>query len=588
MSSLGYPDWNYPQVATTACHFIFYASIRPVLVVVQLASPPLDNGKETGDVMQVENIDSVNAESGAAEDSGNEAGDFHWDYNVLSNLFSLCIVLFTATWANTIPVSAIPFIALRFPAEASTVSWIATAATTTGAVVLTVVGDISDIFGCRSFLVFGAAIGGVGQIVSGRASFGILATPAIQEMVPKNRRANVTAAIMILNSASFVGTPILEGLFIQKKLGGELEGWRIGFYIGLVLYALEAIVILLFYHPMDCPNPEGLSVTTRLRRLDWIGAFLGCSGISLFPVGMNSGGSQFPWDSSTVLGTIISGAGLLALFIIWEWKGTSNGILPHALWKDRNFTISLIARVVGGFALLGSQAFLPQIVVIIFSTDGLMTAVWQLPSSISSILGAVLAALMLTTLQEVRLIVIILACMLALGVASSLMGLAVGAEAAVLGVISGLTVPHEIIATAISVSTAGTYIGGAIAATMYSRIYSFKIKVLLPAAIAKAALGAGLSQADLTDFLQAYLAGDEAVLATLPGVGATILSIVTKASKNAYAKSFTYIWYALLAWCGLSIVIAMMYTSTKHYFTNEVIAPVQESKGSGAKTSNSK
>ncbi|KAF7536057.1 hypothetical protein G7Z17_g13096 [Cylindrodendrum hubeiense] len=538
------------------------------------------------------------------------SSDFTWSFNILANLFALYMIILTSSWSTIVPATAIAFIAARFPEDASNAAWIATSSALSSAVAAAFIGNMSDIFDRRSFLLFGCVLGCIGMLIGGRANSlsmviggqvlnglgvgcGFLSNPLIQEIVPKNHRALATAFATIFGAGSFIGAPIIEGVFIQRGIGGALEGWRIGFYVGAGLNLLTLISILLFYHPMPRPNPEGYSAKQRLLKLDWLGIFLACAGLTLFLVGINYGGNPYEWTSAIVLGTMIPGAVLLAIFGLWEWKGTSTGILPHAVFQDRNYNAALLIRVSGGFALYGCQAFLPQVVVHVFGTDGLMTAVWQLPMSVSTIMGALVAAIILRYFKEIRWIVVGLLTILLIGAClmvlvkpgvnfavwffpSMLMGLAIGAEASLITILSGLAAPNESIATAVCIGVAAGFIGGAIATTMYSQIFNAKIKEILPGAISKAAIAAGLPESRLADLLSTYATKGIQALPTVQGVTSEVVQAVTEASRSAYAKSFTYIWYTLVVFCVVSAMGCWFFTSTTKYFTDEIAAPVMD------------
>lgn len=542
---------------------------------------------------------------------------FVWTFDVLANLITLYAMIFTSAWATGMPASAIAFIAARFPGEAGMSSWIATSSTVTSAVAVAIIGHMSDTLDRRSFLLFSCAAGGAGMLISGLATSltmviggqvlnglgigcGFLSNPLMQEIVPKRKRPITTAFATVFASGSFIGAPIVEGVFIQKGIGGVLEGWRVGFYVGVGLNALVFALLVSFYHPMPRPNLEGLSVWRRAWRMDWFGVFLACSGITLFLVGINYGGNPHKWSSGTVLGTMIPGVLLLVVFGLWEWKGTSTGILPHAIFRDRNYTAALLIRLSGGFALYGCQAYLPQVAVYVFGTDGLVTAVWQLSANVSTVLGALTTAIILRFYKEVRWITVGLLSSLLLGAGlmmllkpginfaawffpTALMGLSMGSEGALLTIVAGLTTPNESIATAVCVSTAVGFLGGAIATTMYGQIFNSKVRDVLPSAISKAALDAGLPESSLPRLLSAFKGDSGEAMTSVPGATAGILEAVTRASRSAYAESFKYIWITLIAFCVVSMMGCWLFTSTTKYFTDEVAAPVVERGNQGAR-----
>jgi hypothetical protein len=64
---------------------------------------------------------------------------------------------------------------------------------------------------------------------------------------------------------------------------------------------LGAVGLVFCYHPPPRHLVEGLSRKDILKKIDYVGAFLSNAGFSLFLVGLQAGGYQFPWKSAEVL-----------------------------------------------------------------------------------------------------------------------------------------------------------------------------------------------------------------------------------------------------------------------------------------------
>ncbi|KAJ5360842.1 hypothetical protein N7517_010033 [Penicillium concentricum] len=167
---------------------------------------------------------------------------------------------------------------------------------------------------------------------------------------------------------------------------------------------------------------------------------------------------------------------------------------------------------------------------------------------------------------------------------AAMIGITVGGEASLMTVLSSYFVPNHLIATGVCVANAATLLGGAVAVTIYSVVFNSKIKKALPLKLSESVLQVGLPESSLADFLVAYTTGNPA-LANVPGVTPVVLSAARAAKKVAYADSFRYIWYILLAFAGICLVPALLFSPTAKYMTNEVAAPVQErrAKAGGAK-----
>ncbi|OJI98278.1 hypothetical protein ASPVEDRAFT_37719 [Aspergillus versicolor CBS 583.65] len=544
-----------------------------------------------------------------------DPADFVVDLLLIANVLALSLAVTAGAWSQQVPAASIAFIVQRFPEGAGSSAWIAAASSVVAAVVSSFIGDMSDIFGRRMFLLVGCACGFAGMLVAGTAdrtttiiggqvlnglatATNLLASPLVQEIVPKRHRANAMACATLMSSVAFIGGPFIQGACMQQRVGGELDGWRVGFYIGAGIWALTGVSLLAFYRPMPRPNPGGLSVARRIRELDWPGILLVSAGVTLFLVGLQYGDNPHPWTSPIVLGPLVSGGVLCSLFCLWEWKGTATGIIPHALFHDKNYAIAICVRALGGMGLIGGQAYLPQVAVNVFGTGGLETSVWQLPLSISSVAGAFLGAVLIKLFREARWIIpgLLLSIVLGAGLmlliepgvsfaawffGSILMGLPIGAEAILLSVLSGFFVPNELIATGVCVTNTATLVGGAVAVIIYGTVFNSKIKTLLPNRVSTDVLEAGLPQSSLVSFLQVYLAGPQAAagLADIPGVTPRVLDAAQGAARGAYADSYHYIWYVLIALSGACTLLALRFGSTRHHLTDEVTAPIRRRDG---------
>lgn len=108
--------------------------------------------------------------------------------------------------------------------------------------------------------------------------------------------------------------PVIQGTFIERELGGALEGWRVGFYLSAAFYATSFVLLAMFTHPVARPNEAGESITTRVLHIDWFGIFLIAAGLVLFLVGLQYGGNPYSWTSAMALSTLIVRDVLLVVF----------------------------------------------------------------------------------------------------------------------------------------------------------------------------------------------------------------------------------------------------------------------------------
>jgi MFS family permease len=511
--------------------------------------------------------------------------------------------------------SSLSFINESFPTETDITPWIAAVPSLALCILSLFVGELSDIFGRRWFLITGNFLCLIGNIVCGRASsakmviggqilngmgmtLGYLSTPLIAEAVPKRSRGIVLGLAVGLAGVVTTGGSIMQGAMVKREVGGALNGWRGGVYVGAGVSALALILTALFYHPGRRPNPEGLSVGTRFRSLDWFGIFLGSSALILILVGLQLGGNSFPWDSATVLSLLIVGIVVLIVFAIWEWKFVKFGVFPRQLFKDRNYSVIISVQMIEGIVVNTTAAFLTQISYTLFTSDPLAVYVRNIDYGIGTLLGAPIAGFVLWKTREARWLlfgavtILTIACGLMavlqphinyaawffptfiIGICSTCLGVGIS-------VVASISTPNEFIATALSLCNSIRGLGGSIGIVVFSSIFEAKLKANLPKEVSAAVIAAGLPPTSVPLLLYAVFVSNDtdATLATVPGITLRVGEAIAPAVAQSYADSWRYIWYALVPFCAVTALATLLIRSTKAKITQEVASPVMHFHG---------
>lgn len=178
--------------------------------------------------------------------------------------------------------------------------------------------------------IVGSAFIGVGAATLG------VATAIPSEILPHKYRPAGQA--FVFTASAPAGFPAFLGP-ASAIAGNALSGWRWLYYSGIIAWGVVALLFFVFYSP-----PKHKTELTEHRpKLDWVGYVILAAATVLFLMGLTWGGVAYAWKSGPVIGTIVGGVVLYAALGIWEWKGRSDGILHHALFKDRNFPLVLLA-----------------------------------------------------------------------------------------------------------------------------------------------------------------------------------------------------------------------------------------------------
>jgi hypothetical protein len=96
--------------------------------------------------------------------------------------------------------------------------------------------------------------------------------------------------------------------------------WRGNFYFMIGVNALGAMFFYLFYHPPTFKMLHRKKLPRDLLiKFDWVGLLLYTGSLLVFLLGLNWGGSLYPWHSGHVAGALTAGSvGLFIIFPLWE------------------------------------------------------------------------------------------------------------------------------------------------------------------------------------------------------------------------------------------------------------------------------
>lgn len=131
------------------------------------------------------------------------------------------------------------------------------------------------------------------------------------------------------------------------------------------VWCITALGIFAGYRPPKRHTRlEHLSFFQKLQQLDLPGFALLTIGLTLFLTALNLGGALYSWTNARVLSTLVIGLVVLVIFGIWEWKGTSTGILDHKMFQGgkaagRTFALCLGLMFIEGIMIFSYVIFYP-------------------------------------------------------------------------------------------------------------------------------------------------------------------------------------------------------------------------------------
>ncbi len=128
-------------------------------------------------------------------------------------------------------------------------------------------------------------------------------------------------------------------------------------------FPLGGIVIASFLFfvklPVDSLCNEKLTFAQKVWRIDLVGFFIFCVAVTLFLLGLQWGGTEYPWNDGRVIAPMVLGlVGFVGLGLWFWWKGEEALIPPRLLNNRINAMITVTSFVQSG-ATVTSLYWLP-------------------------------------------------------------------------------------------------------------------------------------------------------------------------------------------------------------------------------------
>lgn len=282
---------------------------------------------------------------------------------VLTALSGLIMGMFVAVLSGTVVSTSMPRIIADLNGDQTAYTWVITASLLATAVSTPIWGKLSDLLDRKLLLQISLVIFVVGTVIAGfsQSTGMLIGVRVIQGIGAGGLMSLVMVAVALIISprerGKYMG--LVGGVMALATIGGPLLGgvitdafgWRANFFIG-VPFAIAAIIII--QRTLQLPR------STRDKvKIDYIGAALLAVGASLLLIWVSMGGNQFDWDSAQSFWTIgISVAALIA-FVTTEFL-VAEPIVPMTLFKNRTFTLAVIASAAVGVSMFATSVFLAQ------------------------------------------------------------------------------------------------------------------------------------------------------------------------------------------------------------------------------------
>ena len=282
-------------------------------------------------------------------------------------------------------------------------SWIATAYFLTLTSFQPLYGKLSDIFGRKAALLFAYAIFGTGclfcglarnmnELIAARACTGIggggmttVVSILMSDIIPLRERGVWQGYINIIYaSGAGVGAP----------LGGAMAdtiGWRVAFIAQgpLCLIALISVAATL-----RLPKQEDSDWKTKLKRVDFIGAFVMVFAVFALVLGLDRG-SNVSWRSTTTIVSLCVSALLFPLFGIIEQKVALEPFTPSRIIFDRGMFACYASVFFSSGGWLAALFYLPLFFQAVDGLSATGAGIRLLPAIVTGVMGSLFAGIVM-------------------------------------------------------------------------------------------------------------------------------------------------------------------------------------------------
>jgi len=301
------------------------------------------------------------AAAGARPSAGAvSSGQFLAPREVMIVLPGLLLAILLAMLDNLIVSTALPRIVGDLGGVAH-LSWVVTAYILASTITTPFYGKLGDMYGRKKFFIsaiiiflIGSALSGLSQSMTELIAFRALqglgagglmvsAMATLGDIVAPRERGRYMSYMMVIMMLATIGGPLLGG-FITTSFS-----WRWIFYINLPVGGAALVYLIATLH-VPAKKVE--------HRVDYLGGTLLGVAVTALILLATWGGTQYAWGSVQIIGlallTVVAGVAFGATEL-----RAAEPMLPLHVFKNRNFSVTMVLTFLTGLAMFGAMTFLP-------------------------------------------------------------------------------------------------------------------------------------------------------------------------------------------------------------------------------------
>ncbi|WP_422559449.1 MDR family MFS transporter [Gordonia sp. (in: high G+C Gram-positive bacteria)] len=391
-------------------------------------------------------------------------------------------------------------------------TWVITGYILASTIVMPVYGRISDILGRKPVLlvaivlfiagsVVGALAGNIEILIAARVLQGIgggglmiLSQAAIADVVPARERGKYMGAMGAVFAVASVAGPLLGGWLTEGP------GWRWAFWMNVPLGLLAIAACTVFLH---LPKKEH----AERPKLDYLGMALIAAATTALVLVCTWGGSTYEWLSPQIIGLSVATV-ILAVAFCWAETKAVAPVIPLALFRDRNFTLTTIAALMIGVGMFGAIGYMPTYIQMVTGASATVAGLLMIPMMGGLLVASVASGQAVTRTGKYKVFPIVGSAILGLGLGLlstlhvesptwllctylAVTGVGIGLSMQILTLIVQNSFPGRIVGTATAASNYFRQVGATLGSAIVGSVFASRLITLLSEKMAGSGAAAG-------------------------------------------------------------------------------------------------
>ncbi|KAF1980450.1 MFS general substrate transporter, partial [Bimuria novae-zelandiae CBS 107.79] len=323
------------------------------------------------------------------------------------SIISLMVALDATILVTVLPVST----HTSLNGTAIDAFWTGTSYLLSSAVFQPVIASASELFGRQQLLILSLVFFTVGTIICtvandftvmlvGRSIQGVggggiitLSQVIFCDIVPLRFRPKYFAIVLGAWAIGTIIGPVIGGVFVQSST------WRWCFYINFPFCGL-GFFLAFFYVRLNAVAK--LTLTQKLKQMDWIGALLFLGSTTVFLIGLSWGGVQYAWASVQTLAPITLGLAGVVGFVGWQLWYRPRSLLPISLFYCPSAIVAFYCALVTGIVLFSLLYYVPFYSMAVRASSSTRAGVELFPAMCLLLPGSIIVAALTTRLGSFR------------------------------------------------------------------------------------------------------------------------------------------------------------------------------------------